>query len=177
MLKVDAMSEPDDKHDPLEPTLFAAELIPHRSLSQKGFLALMLVFGGASFAAGVVFWILGAWPVFGFFGLDVAILYYALRANFRHARAREEIHITPSALRFRRISHRGHEVEWTFNPLWVRLEQVSDPDFGISELTLVARERRVSIANVLGPEEKASFARALTLALNAARRGPIYQPL
>lgn len=171
------MTERNDIPDAAEPMLFAAELSPHRSLSENGFLILMLVFGGASFAAGIVFWMLGAWPVIGFFGLDVAILYFALRANFRHARAREQISITPSELRFRRITHRGHVVEWTFNPLWVRIEEVSDPDFGMESLALVSRGRKVSIANVLGPDEKASFARALTLALNAAKRGPVHNPL
>jgi uncharacterized membrane protein len=161
----------------LEPTLFAAQLTPHRSLGRRGFLALMLFFGGVSFIAGVAFWMMGAWPVFGFFGLDVAVVYVAFRVNFRSAKASEDIRITPSELRFRRTTHRGHTVEWTFNPLWVRLEEVSDPEFGTERLTLVSRGRRVSIARFLGPEEKASFARALTVALNAARRGPVHNPL
>ena len=66
---------------------------------------------------------MGAWPVFGFFGLDVLAIYWAFRINFRRARASEEISVTPSELRVRRVSHRGHVVEWVFNPLWVRLDQ------------------------------------------------------
>src|SRR5262249_19161417 len=53
-----------------EPTIFSAVLTPHRSLGRKGFLALMLVLGGASFVTGMVFLMAGAWPVFGFCGLD-----------------------------------------------------------------------------------------------------------
>lgn len=161
----------------LEPTLFTAHLTPHRSLGRRGFLALMLFFGGVSFVAGVAFWMMGAWPVFGFLGLDVALVYFAFRVNFRRAGASEDIRITPSELRFRRTTHRGHQIEWTFNPLWVRLEEVSDPDYGIERLSLVSRGRKVAIARFLGPDEKASFARALTRALDAARRGPIYNPL
>ena len=161
----------------LEPTLFSATLTPHRSLSRNGFLALMLFFGGVSFVAGVAFWMMGAWPVFGFFGLDVAVVYLAFRVNFRRAGASEDIRITPSELRFRRTTHRGHQIEWTFNPLWVRLEEISDPEYGIERLSLVSRGRKVAIARCLGPEEKASFARALSVALNAARRGPVYNPV
>ena len=62
----------DADNDPIsEPTLFSATLTPHRSLGRTGFVILMLAVGGVSFVAGLVFLIAGAWPVFGFFGLDV----------------------------------------------------------------------------------------------------------
>ena len=51
--------------------LLTATLTPHRSLSRTGFLALMIFLGTVSFAAGVAFLLMGAWPVFGFLGLDV----------------------------------------------------------------------------------------------------------
>ena len=85
--------------------------------------------------------------------------------------------MTPSELRVRRVSHRGHVVEWVLNPLWVQLDQKSDPEFGIEKLYLVSRGRRVSIASFLGPDEKASFAKALLAALHAAKRGPTYNPI
>ena len=85
--------------------------------------------------------------------------------------------MTPSELRVRRVSHRGHVVEWVLNPLWVQLDQKIHAEFGIERLYLVSRGRRVSIASFLGPEEKASFAKALTAALQAARRGPTYNPV
>src|SRR5579864_3782379 len=92
----------------LEPTLFSAIITPHRSLSGFGFLVLMSAVGAVSFAAGTMFLILGAWPVFGFFGLDVLLVYWAFRIYFRRAKACEEIRVTPSELHVRRISHRGH---------------------------------------------------------------------
>jgi uncharacterized membrane protein len=162
---------------PAEPELFAALLTPHRSLSRTGFLVLMGFVTVVSFAAGLAFWLMGAWPVLGFFGLDVLAVYWAFRINFRHARASEEISVTASELRVRRISHRGQVAEWVLNPLWVRLDQKTHAEFGIERLYLVSRGRRVSIASFLGPDEKASFAKALTAALEAARRGPTYNPL
>ena len=157
-----------------EPKLFSALLTPHRSLNRTGFIVLMSFVSAVSFIAGVVFWWLGAWPVFGFFGLDVLVIYWAFKVNFRTAKASEEITVTPSELRVRRVSHRGQVAEWVLNPLWVRFEQTSHEEFGIERLELVSRGRRLSIGSFLGPDEKASLSKALTAALNAAKRGPTY---
>jgi uncharacterized membrane protein len=162
---------------PTEPKLFSALLTPHRSLSRTGFLVLMGFLSVISFAAGLAFLLMGAWPVFGFFGLDVLLIYWAFKVNFRRAAASEEISVTPSELRVRRVSHRGHVVEWVLNPLWVQLDQKIHAEFGIEKLYLVSKGRRVSIASFLGPDEKASFVKALTAALQAARRGPTYNPV
>lgn len=160
-----------------EPKLFTALLTPHRSLNRTGFIVLMSFVTAVSFIAGAVFWWLGAWPIFGFFGLDALVIYWAFKVNFRTAKASEEITVTPSELRLRRISHRGHVAEWVLNPLWVRFEQISHEEFGIERLYLVSRGRRVSVGSFLGPDEKASFSKALTAALNAAKRGPTYNPI
>lgn len=160
-----------DNADELEPTLFSVVITPHRSLGSVGFLVLMGVFGGVSFAAGMVFLLLGAWPVFGFFGIDVALLYWAFRLNYRHADAYEEVKVTATSLTVRKVSHRGHVREWTLNPLWVRLERVAHAEFGIERLFLVSRGRQLPVASFLGPDEKADFARALGDAIGQAKRG------
>jgi uncharacterized membrane protein len=160
-----------------QPELFSALLTPHRSLNRSGFLLVMAFVSFVSFAAGFAFLLMGAWPVLGFFGLDVLAIYWAFRINFRRARATEEISVTPSELRVRRISHRGQVAEFVLNPLWVRLDQKTHAEFGIEKLYLVSRGRHVAIASFLGPEEKASFAKALTAALQAAKRGPTYNPV
>jgi uncharacterized membrane protein len=166
-----------DPHQKADAPLFSARLTPHRSLSRGGFLALMGFLTAISFIAGFVFLLMGAWPVFGFFGLDVLIVYWAFRLNFRRAAATEDIVVTPYELRVRRVSHRGYVVEWTLNPLWVQLDKKVHEEFGIEKLYLVSRGRRLSIGNFLGPEEKASFANALGAALQAAKRGPTYNPI
>lgn len=155
-----------------EPTIFSAVITPHRSLTPRGFLILMLCLGALSFASGVLFVSIGAWPVFGFFGLDVLLVYFAFRANFRAARAYEEVKVTPSELTVRKVSHRGGVREFTLNPPWVRLERIVHAEFGIERLFLVSRGRRLTIAAALNPDEKASFARALSAALGEAKRGP-----
>ena len=155
-----------------EPKIFAATITPHRSLGSTGFLVLMLCIGGLSFVSGMVFLLLGAWPVFGFLGLDVVLIYWAFRANFRAARAYEEVTVTASELTVRKVSHRGSVREWTLNPVWVQLDRIVHEEFGIGRLFLVSHGRRLTIAAFLGPEEKASFARALSEALGEAKRGP-----
>ena len=163
--------------EPADPVLFRARITPHRSLNRIGFLVLMAFLTIVSFAAGVMFWVMGAWPVFGFFGLDVLAVYWAFRVNFYRAQAIEEITITASELRVRRVSHRGHQVEWVFNPLWVQLDQKTYAEFGIEKLYVVSRGRKISVGSFLGADEKASFARALTAALHAAKRGPTLNPI
>ena len=159
-------------NDPAEPEIFAATITPHRSLGSTGFLVLMLAIGGVSFAAGVVFLLMGAWPVMGFFGLDVLLIYWAFRANYRAARAYEQVTVTASTLHVRKVTHRGKVAEWTLNPVWTQLDRQTHEDFGIERLFLVSRGRRLAIAGFLGAKEKEDFAAALSAALGEAKRGP-----
>ena len=154
-----------------EPTIFSAVLTPHRSLSRKGFLILMTVLGLISFATGTAFLLAGAWPVFGFCGLDVLLIYFAFRLSYRRAKAYEQVTVTPSELTVRQVSHHGRISEWTLNPLWVKLDRVVHAEFGIERLFLVSHGRRLAIAGFLGPQEKESFAIALSGARGAAKPG------
>ncbi len=163
--------------DDAEPVLFTARLTPHRSLNRTGFVLVMTFLSVISFATGVAFLMMGAWPIFGFLGLDVLAIYIAFKINFGRARAREEITVTTTELRVRRVSHRGHVLEWTFNPLWVRLDEIVHEEFGTERIYLISRGRRVSVGSFLGAEEKASFAKALRAGLIAAKRGPTYNPV
>jgi uncharacterized membrane protein len=160
-----------------EPTLFSALLTPHRSLNRTGFLLLMGFISVISFISGLVFLSMGAWPVLGFFGLDVLAIYWAFRVNFHRATAYEEIAVTPTALHVRRVTHLGAVSEWTFNPLWVRLDVEPSDEFGVERLALVSRGRSLGIATFLGPDEKLSFSKALSAALASARRGVEHNPL
>src|ERR1043166_734595 len=161
-----------DNDPTAEPTLFSAIITPHRSLSGPGFLAVMALVGGLSFIGGMFFFLLGAWPVVVFLGLDVVLVYWAFRANYRAAAAFEEVTVTPSELRLRRVSHRGEVAEWSLNPIWTQLDRETHEEYGLLRLFLVSRGRRLSVAGFLSPKEKESFAAALSAALGEARRGP-----
>jgi len=153
------------------PTLFSAMLTPHRSLNRAGFLVLMAFLSIVSFAAGVAFTLIGAWPVFGFFGLDALLIYWAFKINYARASAYEIVTVTPVELRVRKVSHRGKVREWALNPLWVTLEKLTHEEYGIERLWLVSRGKKLAIAGFLGPDEKASFAKALGTAIAEAKRG------
>ena len=158
-----------NERDRLDPEIFSAIITPHRSLGPRGFLVFMLCLGGLSFIAGVIFVSLGAWPVFGFFGLDVLLrLFRVPRQLSERARLRGGHHHQLGADGAQGFSHRGGVRQWTLNPLWVRLERIVHAEFGIERLFLVSHGRRLMIARFLSPAEKASFAHALS---QRARRG------
>ena len=146
---------------------FTATLLPHRSLSRKGFLALMLVIAGVSFLSGALFVRLGAWPVTGFFGLNALLCYAAFGWNYRAARICEKIELGLHELRLTRIQPSGKSESWTFNPYWVRFEHIARP-YAPSELSLTSHGRRLVFGAFLANCEKASLASALSDAL--ARR-------
>ena len=152
--------------------LFSARLKPHRSLNRRNFRVLMLIFSGVSFLATLPFVLLGAWPVAGFMGIDIAIFYFAFRASFRAARAYEVVEVTFSELMVAKINAKGERAEWRFNPVFVRLEGEQHEEFGTQRLALVSRGKAVEIASFLGPAAKAGFASDLSRALAEARRGP-----
>lgn len=160
----------DNRDEELEP-IFEARITPYRSLSRAGFFVVMGIFTAVNFTAGLMFYLAGAWPIFGFCGLDVLLLYWAFKINYRTAAAYELVRVTPIELLVRKVSHRGRIREWVLNPLWVTLDKVSHEEFGIEHLFLVSRGKRLVIANFLGPDEKASFAQALSEALWTAKRG------
>ena len=154
--------------------LFTARLTPHRSLTRSHFHLLLIVIGLAGLATSLPFLILGAWPVAGFMGLDIAMIYFAFRANFRDARAYEDVTLTPLELHLAKVSAKGARADWRFNPVWVRLEKEEDEEFGLQRLSVASRGSSVEIARYLGPDEKAEFATAFSRALAEARRGPQY---
>jgi uncharacterized membrane protein len=171
-----AQSHPDN--DPnSEPTIFSAVITPNRSLDRVGFFVLMGLVCFVSFVAGIVFLIAGAWPIVGFIGLDVVLLYWAFRLNYAAAAAYEEVVVTPAELRLRKVSHRGEVREWTLNPLWTKLDREQHEEFGLLRLFLVSRGRRLSVAGFLSPQEKESFAAALSAALGEVKRGPSQTPV
>jgi uncharacterized membrane protein len=154
---------------PEPPILFDAVLHPYRSLSPRGFTILMALLGVISFAAGCSFIALGAWPVFGFFGLDVALVYFAFRLNYRAARNYELVRLTENMLSIARGGPRGVRETHSFQPYWVRID-MDDPPEHESQLRLTSHGRTVTIGSFLSPDERLDLARALTAELNRLRQ-------
>jgi uncharacterized membrane protein len=151
--------------------VFDAVLYPHRSLGRRGFRILLVTVALLSTLMSVPFYLMGAWPVMGFFGLDIALLYVMFQLNYRDGRLEERVTLTLATLHVSRMERRGRRREWTFNPRWVRLARQDHEEFGLLRLALVQRGDEVEIARCLGAEEKADFASAFTRALASVRRG------
>ena len=151
---------------------FLAVLTSHRSLSPRGFVILMSFLGVLSFATGLAFAMAGAWPVLGFFGLDVAIIYLAFKLNYRAARAYETIEVTRDDLKITRVSANGLRRRVTrLSPYWARLETRGSPD-GTIDLLIASHGRVVPVARALGSDERHTFAIALRTALRLVREPP-----
>jgi len=148
---------------------FQALLTPHRSLGRTGFLILMgaLLFGWA--VTGVFMLSHGAWPVFGFFGLDVIALYVAFRLNYRAARAREEVSVSRTALDIRKVAPSGKAEAHRFNPFWARFSVARHAEIGITRMAVEAQGQDVPIGSFLNPDDRESFAAAFSGALARAK--------
>lgn len=163
------MSAPDAAETATPAPLFDAILTPNRSLPRAGFLVLMAAVVAISTGLGTWFVLNGAWPIFGFFGLDAALLYLAFRWNYRAGRLTETVRLTPDELIVRRVTARGQRREWRFNPYWVRVE-IDEPAEHGAPLMLASHGERVEVGAFLSPEERLEFARALEAALGDCRR-------
>lgn len=144
-------------------------LHPYRSLSPRGFLILMSLISLISFAVGMVFFLMGAWPVFGFFGLDVALIYYAFKRNYRSGRIYETITLSPDVLKLTRVHPTGQREEFDFNPYWARVRVSVDHPDGRTSMRLAARGKEVLFGQFLTDDERRDFADVLSGALVTAR--------
>ena len=150
-----------------ERIFFDATLEPNKPLGPRavamvvGFVALV------SFCAGVMFALRGAWPVTPFFGADVLLLAWAMRASARASRKREHLVLTSEKLLIERHGARGEVLREEINPYWLRVDH-EDPELLGSELALVSRGRRWIVGSFLGAEERTNLAEALRRALRDA---------
>lgn len=151
--------------------LFRAVLTPNRSLSRTGFLVLMGLVGLANLVIGVLFLVIGAWPVLLFCGLDVLLIYVAFQLNYRAGRASETIEIGLAAVTLTRVDARGRQERMSLNSYWTRV-RLSEHPSGATELKLGSHGREVRIAGFLSDDERRELAAVLAAELQLARTRP-----
>ncbi|MCO4317205.1 DUF2244 domain-containing protein [Phyllobacterium sp. 21LDTY02-6] len=161
--------EPFDASRQNEEEIFRALLVPHRSLGRTGFLLLMATLGLSSLITGLFFLSLGAWPVFGFFGLDVLLVYGAFRLNYRSAKAHEEVSISRLAVNIRQVAPSGRAKLHEFNPFWARFRVARHSEIGITSMRVEGQGKAVNIGSFLNPDDRETFASAFQLALATAK--------
>jgi uncharacterized membrane protein len=147
---------------------FERVLLPHRSLPARGFHVLMLTLGLISVAVGIGFVSIGAWPVTGFFGLDVVLVYFAFRLSYRSARRSETIRLAGNAFTVERVGVRGECRVWQFQPFWLRviLEERSDER---NRLLVASHGRSLVIGDILPPAARRELAASIREALRRWR--------
>jgi len=162
---------PAKQHDvrETEKIIFRAVLTPNRSLSSMGFWVLMLAIGVVSFMIGIIFTYMGAWPVMGFFGLDVVLIYLAFRANYRAGRAFETVEVTPDKLTVTRFSKDGYSERFDFQTYWVRIF-LDEETTGRTHLRLRSHGKDFIFGQFLSDDERREFAGVLKSEVAAALR-------
>lgn len=139
-------------------------LTPHRSLGRAGFLAIMAGLSAVSFVAGLAFAAMGAWPVAGFFGLDVLLVWAAFRLNYRAARRHEIVELAWDTLTVTHVTPAGRRQAVRFNPYWVRVA-LSERTDGRTRLGLVLHGRETVLGAFLSDDDRRDFAAELGRAL------------
>ncbi|WP_187969360.1 DUF2244 domain-containing protein [Aquibium microcysteis] len=161
------MPETKDADEPI----FSALLTPHRSLGRMGFAVLMGILSLISLFVCLLFWSIGAWPIVGFFGFDVLLLYGAFRLNYRAARVREEVTVSRTRLDIRKYAPSGRAENHLFNPFWTKFAIARHEEIGITSMAVEGQGRSVPIGSFLNPEDRESFATAFGRALATAKAG------
>ncbi|MBM3642889.1 MAG: DUF2244 domain-containing protein [Alphaproteobacteria bacterium] len=142
---------------------FETVLVPHRSLSPEGFKWLIRGAIAANVAIALPMLVWGAWPVFGFMGLDVWLLWFLFRRSYATADRSETIFLGEAVLTVRQTGRTGSVEETCLDLAWLRVEAGA-------RLELVSRDRRIEIGRFLAPEQRARVADDLARAIAAARR-------
>lgn len=146
--------------------VFSAVLRPNRSATLRGINILMIFVAVWFGATGLAFAYLGAWPITGFVGLDIVLLYFALRYNLRALGRYESIEITAETLTLEHVDPWGRRSRASFQPYWVQV------GWSRGRLELRSHGRGVIFGAFLLPEERVSLAEAIKDALARVRAGP-----
>ena len=145
--------------------LFEAVLSPHRSLGRLGFVLLMGITTLITIVHMAIFARVGAWPVFAFFGLDLALLFGAFWLSYRSGRMREFIRMSRTDLSVLKVSPSGRETDHRFNPFWARFNIARHDEIGITGMQISGQGRQTDVGSFLNPDDKESFAQAFQRAL------------
>jgi uncharacterized membrane protein len=145
---------------PIAHVLFERVLLPHRSLPPNGFRVLMGLLGVISIALSIGFVSIGAWPICGFFGLDVALLYLAFRLSYRSARQCETLRLADDQFTVERVGIYGERRLWRFQPFWLRVVLEERPDES-NRLLLASHGRSLAIGDFLAPTLRRELAMTL----------------
>jgi len=144
--------------------LYKITLYPYRSLNKLGFFLLMFVLALFSFIAGIIFMLKGAWPVFGFFGLDVLLVYIFFKINFESGKKKEIIILTKNQLIIEFYDSKKIIKKHYLNANWLKINLIKLKN-EISKLQISSKNKSIIIGSFLRYKEKINIAKSLHRAL------------
>ena len=138
-------------------------------MGARGLRVVVALTAIAATVPAIAFYSLGAWPIVGFLGLDVLLIWWALSTSMRDGRRYETVTLWPDQLELKQVEGTGKETLSRFSPQLVKL--VIDRDFNerTTGLHLRTADRDVVLGAFLNADEKSSFAKAFGTALKRAR--------
>ena len=143
---------------------FCMELKPNRSGTVQGIHILLGFLLFVFIPTGFIFSMIGAWPVFGFMGAELVLLYVALRLNQRHSGAFERLSLSDDVFTVERFAPDGGYQVWEFQPQWVRIDLDKQSPHR-THLSLNSKGQRLNLGRYLTADEKSEVAAQLRDAL------------
>jgi uncharacterized membrane protein len=165
------MNDQESGKAPEERPVFEALLYPHRSLGRKGYAILIAGTAAIVFLYGIVFLVIGAWPIFGFLGGEWLLFWYLFRKNHRGDDRAERIRLYADHLLLERTDRHGGYSAERLQPYWLNviLERAEAPD---NALYLRSHGRSIEVGAFLSPQERRDFAAELSAVLARHRSSP-----
>ncbi|MEO1014651.1 MAG: DUF2244 domain-containing protein [Pseudomonadota bacterium] len=147
--------------------VFEALLQPNRSLPPAGFGLVMAVVIGVNLTLGLYFSSIGAWPVIGFCGLDIFLVWLAFKVSYRQGRLHERVRVTADEMLISRVLPSGHESRWRLQPYWTDVTVVGAGSHE-AQVRVRSRGRTLILGAFLAPKERVAFGEALRAAIAEA---------
>jgi uncharacterized membrane protein len=150
-----------------EAPVFEALIVPYRSLTRKGVMAVVAALLAANAAVGLRFWLLGAWPVVAFSLVEVPLAALLLSINLRRARASELIMLNATEITVVRTDPAGRVKQVSLPSAWLRVDL--DAGRGVPRVVLSSRGRDYEVGAFLHEPDKLSLFDALSDAVHRVR--------
>lgn len=148
--------------------VFQAVLYPRRSLSPRGFAILIAATGIIGFAYGTAFWLMGAWPIFGFCGTEWLLFVYLFRKHMQGDKRNERLRLYQDRLMVEVFTAKGERQLYRFQPYWLQVI-LDEPDEYESALYLRSHGKQLRIGSFLSPQERRDVAEELRAVLHRLR--------
>jgi uncharacterized membrane protein len=151
---------------------------PYRSLSPRGFALVMVALGALAFSIGLGFFLMGAWPVIGFLGLELLVVWLAFKMNYRAAKRRQHLTATSRQLTIENVSPAGDSQTTEVPTAWAQVELTprDEPEMRARQrqkIIVRSHGRATEIGDFLHPAETPKLAREVTRMISRAREAAL----